>query len=592
MSKISKLLCVLLALVMVVGLFAGCVQEQKPTDPQKTEPQKTEPQGTQAPTTTEGKKIEWPLEEPLILDVMAWGSKDHNALLQKSWYYKELVEKTNVHLRCVAMGEQPITTLNGMLQAGTQGDIMFNGLSDVNVVDLAQNGFLLPLEDYINETYMPNFMERAVANMPSVMQKMTAPDGHIYALARVQGTYGTNIEAPLVYNAEWLKQVPGFENGNTPKNVEEMTTVMKYYRDHDMNGNGDTTDEIPFLIVNSGEYGDNQGSLQGLMNLWGLPTKNTANELYCVITDGQATLAPTMEAYKECLKVVNKWYEEDLLWDEFFSAPARETHNATADGDIDIWGFYNGSQWQQTEGKPNEAKPWWDDIKIMDPFDTGYDCRYFINPGITGYKNVVSLFNTCEEPGIVMHWLDEMWSLYGSYASGQSHNQKAELPNDVTYYDWKYEDGKIIDFTAVGELGRPLTKEETDWVSANRPSFRGIFTAATYAAPQQEEQSGVWPTTKGNKSDTFTKWCFDHEEWINQEIWPRPYYTADQLEVINTTWADIKKACDAYELDVIKGNIDADEAWEDFQEELEGLDVESLVEVLQEAWDSSANKIS
>lgn len=590
MSKISKLLCVLLALVMVVGLFAGCAKPAEPTKPAETTPKDTTPNtpATQAPTTEPAKAIEWPLEEPMVFTLMAAGSKDFNALLQKSWFYKYLVEKTNVHLQVVSMGSEPLTTLNGMLAAGTQGDFMYggySGLNDSKIVELAENGFLAPLEDYINETYMPNFMERAVGNMPAVMQKMTAPDGHIYSLARVMGTVGTNWESPLMYNEKWLKQVPGFADGHTPKDIAEMTTVLKYFKENDMNGNGDKNDEIPFLVLNSSAYGDNQGSMQGLMNLWGLPTKDGAGEMYAVVNDGEVKLAPTFENYKAFLKVMNEWYEAGYLWDEFFSAPDRATHNSTANNEIDVWGFYNGSQYGNV---PNQTKEWWKDIKVMDPFDTGYDCSYFINPGITGYKNVFSVFSKCENIDILMKWCDEFHSLWGTYASMQTHNETVTLQDGTSYKDWEYKDGKIIDHTALEELGRALTKEESDWISANHPAYNGIFTSANYTVPYEEKMSGHYPKTVGDKEDQFNAYYEENKEIFCDEIWPRPYYTADQVEVINNTWADIKDACGRFELGVIKGELDADKAWADFQDELVDCGIEDLTEVLQEAWDASA----
>lgn len=591
MSKISKLLCVLLALVMIVGLFAGCVQEQKPTEPQKTEPQGT--QGSNPPTTTEGKKIEWPLEEPIVFEMMVNGSKDFNNLILQCDWYKELVEKTNVRIKVIPMGSEALTTLNGMLQAGTEGDFMLGGysaLSDARIVELAENGFLMPIEDYINETIMPNYCERALEAMPAALQKMVAPDGHIYSFARVLGNGSSNWESPLMYNAKWLKQVPGFENGNTPKNVEEMTKVLKYYRDNDMNGNGDKTDEIPFLLVCSSAYGDNQASLQGLMNLWGLPTKDGTAEMYAVVRDGKVALAPTFEEYKACLKVVNEWYEEGLLWDEFFSAPDKATMNGFANGATDVWGFYNGSQFNNIEGKA-ESKPWWYDIEFMEPFDTGYDCVYFMNPGITGYKNVFTVFSSCEEPEILLHWFDEFHSLYGSWAA--SHTPATyKLKDGTEIKNWEYKDGKIIDITDELKvaLGRLPTKEESDYVSATYPSWSTLFGAVMYTFNAKEAVDGIWPTETPSKVSIYQEYQDENPELFNTEIWPRPYYTADQAEICSDSWTAIKALCTKYETAFIKGEMDIDAKWQDYQDELADAGLEDLVEVLQEAWDASAGK--
>ena len=584
MSKISKLLCVLLALVMVVGLFAGCVQEPVATNPKETNPVETDP-STDPATSETAKKIEWPLEEPVVFEMMVTGSKDYNTLILKSWWYQELVEKTNVRIKVIPMGAEPLTTLNGMLQAGTEGDFMLGGytaLSDARIVELAEGGFLMPIEDYINETIMPNWMERAYGKQPEVLQKMTAPDGHIYSFARVAGGSGSNWESPLLYNAKWLKQVPGYEDGHTPATVEEMTEVLKYYRDHDMNGNGDTTDEIPFLTLCSSAYGDNQGSLQGLMNLWGLPTKDGSGEMYAVVTNGEVQLAPTFEAYKDCLKVINEWYEEGLLWDEFFSAPDRATHNATQNAETDIWGFSNGSQFANLEGK-SDTKPWWYDIEIMEPFDTGYDCRYFVNPGVTGYKNVFTVFASCEEPEILLHWFDEFHSLYGSWAAAST-PADTPLPDGSTYKNWEYKDGVLTD---IDNSDRNDPKETTDWISENYPTWNSLFLSVMYTASAEEQADGTWPVNKPTKATVFDEYMTENDELFNKEIWPRPYYTAEQAEISTECWTAIKAVCTKYETAFIKGEMDIDAKWDAYQAELVDAGLEDLTEVLQEAWDAS-----
>lgn len=578
MSKISKLLVVLLALVMVVSMFAGCGNTTNNPDDTK---------GSQGKVDN---SVEFPLAETYTIRVAANGSKDFNAMLEKCEWYKDLVKMTNVKLDVIALGDDPMTKLGTMIASKQTPDVLiggFSAFSDAKVVEFADLGYLMPIEDYLlDETLMPNYNNRLLAEVPEAVQKMTATDGHIYSIARIAGSKGGNWESPLTYNAAWLKQVPGYEDGSVPGTIEELTEVLKYYKDHDMNGNGDTTDEIPFLTVCSGRAGDANGSMQGIMNWFGLPTKDGDTECYVVITDGVAELAPTMQAYRDCLEMINEWYEEGLLWDEFMSAPSSSTMNATANSELAIWGFYNGSQYQNYEGTQYS---WGKDIEFMIPPETGYECRFFVNPGYTGYKNTFSIFSTCEKPDVVLAWLDNVYSLTGSW----SFNNGVE--DEETRYEgmvdmWTLNaDGTITNNVLAGTV-QALTGQALEDRKEDHPMLGEIFSSVLYGyAPS--EFGTKWPTGTTDKGYIKNEWLKAHEDLFNTEIWPRPYYTVEQTEEMAPIWTDIKDICTKYEVAFIKGELELNDTnWAKYQKELEDAKIETLVDILQEAYDASIGK--
>lgn len=580
MSKISKLLAVLLALVMVVAMFAGCAPTVDPTEPNDTK-------GSESKVDN---SVQWPLAETYTIKLAVNGSKDFNALLAKCEWYKDLVKKTNVKLDVIALGDDPMTKLGTMIADKNLPDAILGGFgafSDAKVVDLADLGHLIPLEDYLlDETLMPNYNNRLLSEVPEAVQKMTTTDGSIYSVARIAGVKGSYWESPLSYNTKWLKQVPGYEDGSVPGTIEEFTEVLKYYRDHDMNGNGDTTDEIPMLTLCSMRQGDNNGGLQGIMNWWGLPTKDSDTEYYVVITDGVCELAPTMDAYRDCLEVMNEWYEEGLLWDEFFSNVDRSTHLAVANSELDVWGFYNGSQYQNVE---NTTYAWGKDIEFMVPPETGYDCRYFINPGYTGYKNCFSITTACEKPEIVMAWLDNCYSLEGSWSLNNG------VEDEETRYEgmvdmWTAKDGKIINNIAAGTVEQ-LTGQALEDRKADHPFMGEILGSIMYGYAPSEFASNAWPTETTSVAYIKNDWINQKTDLFNKEIWPRPYYTVEQTEEISPIWADIKNICTLWEAAFIKGEKEINDTnWAAYQKELEDARVEDLVDILQEAYDASIGK--
>ena len=607
MSKISKLLVMLLALVMVVSLFAGCQPTDQPEEtkkPAESKPNETEPDETE-PEETEPKMeaIEWPLAEPYTFTLGAYGDKDYQSLLEKCEWYKDLCKMTNVFIEAVPLGEDCGTTLNAKLQSNSAPDALACGSKLMNnnrVVELAEQGYALPLEDYLVPEVMPNYM-RLLEAVPEAKTGMTCPDGHIYALARIAGVEGSGWESPLAYNKEWLKQVPGFENGNTPKNIDEMTTVLKYYRDHDMNGNG-KDDEIPFLLVCSSAYGDNQGSLQGLMNLWGIPTKDGGAEYYVVISDDkeEVTIAPYMEAYRECLKTINVWYEEGLLWDEFFSAPSRDTHNGTANGEEAIWGFYNGSQkpYQYSEDPNSKYQKWgWQCGLMEEPFDTGYEVNYFINPGQKGYKNVWMVLSGAEHPEYILGWYDHCLSLKGGYSGSagvENENERYVLSDGKTTYPdtwhWDEEKGAVIAYNADDDPTNDYVSLDGDLNEERKnehPFLANIFTGASvfYGYTPQEYKTQQWPNDPKSIANIFQEYIDQNrEELFSYVMWPRPYVTAEQAEELATLWPTVSKTTLMYEAMFINGQMDVnnDAHWDRYMSALDGAGGQDLVEVLTE----------
>lgn len=610
MSKISKLLVMLLALVMVVSLFAGCQPTDKPDEskpeskPAESKPDESKPDESE-PEETEPKMeaIEWPLAEPYTFELGAHGSQDYQSLLEKCEWYKDLCKMTNVYIKAIALGDDSVTTLNGHLQAGTAPDALVCAAALMNnnrVIDLASQGYVVPLEDYLVPEVMPNYC-RLLDGVNGAREAITAPDGHVYALSRIAGAPATAWESPLMYNKEWLKQVPGFENGNTPKDIEEMTTVLKYYRDNDMDGDGDKTNEIPFLIVCSSKYGDNQGSLQGLMNLWGIPTKDGAAEYYIVISDDmEVTIAPYMEAYRECLKVVNEWYNEGLLWDEFFSAPDRATHNGIANQEGGCWGFYNGSQkpLSYSEDPGSTYQKWGKDTALMEvPFDTGYEVNYFINPGSTGYKNAWMVLSGAEHPEYILGWYDHCLSLKGGYSGSngvEDEDTRYTLSSGAKVPDtWHWDEAtqSVISHNLDDDPNNDfvsLTGNDAEERKNEHPYLANIFTGASmfYGYTPAEYANGQWPVNPLGYATVWGKYI-EENDYFSYTVWPRPYVTPEQAEELGAIWPNIHKTTLLYEAMMIKGELDPnnDTDWNTYMGALNGAGGEDLVEILTEIVD-------
>ena len=80
----------------------------------------------------------------------------------KSWYYKRLEEKTGIHIDWTNYTSDAfIEKRNLAVASGELPDAIFDaGYTDYDLLKLAKDGTIIPLEDLI-EKYMPNFSKGA-----------------------------------------------------------------------------------------------------------------------------------------------------------------------------------------------------------------------------------------------------------------------------------------------------------------------------------------------------------------------------------------------------------------------------------------------
>lgn len=623
MSKISKLLVMLLALVMVVSLIAGCkpaTQIQQPSHSQgENNNDPTGTNGEETPPTTLPDAVDefdgdqrmiwnemFPLEETVTFQMAVRGEKDYQTLMEKCEWYKYLVEKTNVKIECVVLGSEYASKLNTLVTTGAAPDVVLGPItiSSAQVVDLAARGQIIPLEDYITDPeIMPNY-QRMIKALPEMLAKMYCPDGHIYSVAGRANTAATAWESPLEVNMGWLKQVPGYEDGKTfPKTVDEMTEVLKYFRDHDMNGNGDPNDEIPFLMVSSSTSPtDAAANLQGLMNLWGIGTKDGSNEYYVHIEDDDTvTIGPTTQNYRDCIETVALWYEEGLLWENFFQKVSNADCGKIVASPTPLWGFWNGAAWYPNGSDPDGEMPWRDDITLCIPFDTGYDVHYFVNPAYSGNLNNFTVFNTCEEPEILMAWYDLFMSLESTNIVYRGLPNEWERYDDADLYKAYYEANPTWYLDENGVAHFP-SLDKTKWVdlatydaalndkkAEDHPLWSAIFNqnAVFKAVTDAEMLGGGWPVTEHDEDIVLGKFMEEHPEYFDHKMWPRPYSTEEEAETLTEYWPQVFAVIQNYEAMFIRGEMDItnDADWEEYQEELKDAGSEELIEALQSMWD-------
>ncbi len=213
-------------------------------------------------------------------DQMIWnGAADMTNILLKPTLSENVTDMDQALALAVAAKEVP--------------DVVYDWKQE-NFNKYGTQGALIPLNDLIDQ-YAPNYKKFLEEN-PDVKYFATAADGNMYFIPFIaDGEASTG----WFIRQDWLEKV-GKEIPNT---VDELYDVLVAFRDGDPNGNGQK-DEVPLFTMKS--------DVAGVLSLY---------DAYKTFryADGKVSYGPMEDKFLEGMKVLAKWYSEDLIDKEMFS---------------------------------------------------------------------------------------------------------------------------------------------------------------------------------------------------------------------------------------------------------------------------------
>lgn len=213
------------------------------------------------------------------------------------WFFDELERRTNVHVDFDEVKESDwVTKLNLMFASGNYRDMILRGSLDVEEYGVSQ-GLLIPLQDGIRE-YMPHYASRLA--LQDVGEKMLSSDGSTYYIGFMI-SQGVNTNGPFFINRQWLDAL----GLSVPKTVDELTAVLRAFRDGDPNKNG-IKDEIPWEAT----FDDTNTGIYNAFAFWGVPMNDY---FICVDENGTVYCPALRDGYRECAEWLHTLYADKLL---------------------------------------------------------------------------------------------------------------------------------------------------------------------------------------------------------------------------------------------------------------------------------------
>jgi len=240
------------------------------------------------------------------LKVMQWALSNQQVDFPNLWFYTELEKKTGVHVQWDVVKDIDWDTQVSLRFAAMDlPDLFRTGGVDVENYGVSQK-LLVPLNAYIKDN-MPNYYSRLYMN--DADKPMYASDGNMYWIGNLTAQ-NVNHQGNHYINKTWLDKL-GLA---IPKTVDELTAVLRAFRDRAPNGNAQTI--LPFSA--GGEPKPITHSTQGLAThfaMFGVPFyDNNARGGYAAVTAaGKVQLVTDYPGFRDAVEWLALCYSEKLL---------------------------------------------------------------------------------------------------------------------------------------------------------------------------------------------------------------------------------------------------------------------------------------
>lgn len=286
-----KTLSLILAGILVVSLFAGCNNES--TTPSET------PNQTNAPDVSPDTLFDLPLAEPLDLRIWHTFTSTIIASMNESEFTTEVARRLGINLKWEEAADTNAAEvfslmlvsddLPDLIKPPADGLPALGGSGDAAI----ENQIAIPINDL--SAYYPNYQAYIDGN--ETIQKLTVTDegnmwGFHVILKEPEGPW-----TGLAYRKDFAEKA-GYTK--TPSTIQDWDDMLSAMRDSGV--------ETPLAVSNNGLW------------MFGAPIMSAYDVSYdWFVKDGQVSYSYIEDGFKDYLTLMNKWYNEKLIDQEFIS---------------------------------------------------------------------------------------------------------------------------------------------------------------------------------------------------------------------------------------------------------------------------------
>ena len=586
----TKVLALLLAALMLVGLLAGCGGSAAPAASEASAPQEGSAEGApaeeatpaaEAPAAEEeassleadsaeepaepagyeytGEWAEYPLAEPGELNLTMWcefpgflnmvGLDSYNNMS----VWKAAEEATGVHVDFTEVSMMNASEQFSLMCAANDMKDILGGattyygssagaIEEEIIIDLAE-----PAEEY-----MGNYM--TILNDPKYApykEKAYNSEGQMAEITSISDDFKPTSGAQI--RKDWLEKL----NLDVPETYDDWEEVLKAFKAEYNCGNTllmNGVTQFDNLIAGYGTKGASEASMGG----------NTVN-MYQV--DGVIRNGYLDDSYRAYLTMMNRWYKEGLMSPDFITASSDGAQNnmdgTILSGDSGIW-FSQGNFITQYEQMAQVSEPEFSIMGIADPWSPEWNdgpVTHFtqMSGGNQGGAGGLSVSTNCEDVKTACQWMDYFWTEEGQLLC----NYGIE--------------GEGFEY---GPDGNPQFSEFV------LSGFNLQFMMVGYTlsgAPSLQDFDKMFFTYSDNVLEAFDTWAASVDD--KYTLPSSMSLNTDQSERYAQIFGDITTMAQERIGRFITGELDIETDWDQFQADLQQMGIQDCIDIYQEAYD-------
>ena len=474
---------------------------------------------------------------------------------------QDLYASTNVNVFWENVSESVYSQQKNLIfgNADDRPDAIYHaGMSSGEIIKYAKRKVLVPISDYLE--YMPNF-SKILEERPDIKaQLINVEDGKIYSLPRIEEMGLLQSPNLLFLNKVWAQAAieAGAVDGLTAADLvdginitaAQMEQILTYFRDNDMNGNGNVGDERPLSFVHNNWQG-NQCDLYGMFGL-------NDNLEHRVIVDGKVTYTVQDDRFKEATNFIANWVANGLI-DQVSFEQSQDNFLANGKGLETYGAFY-----------------WWESETVVSNPENYIVCNPLIGPNgdqticVSNNPEVgtgeVIIFSDCANVEVLLAYFDRF---YDPMISAQINYG----PIGIVYEEERDESGMLVQ----KEVPEGMTTDELRLQNAPL----GIIYLSDYAwnnVVNMEPRAQL----RLERLDLVAT------PFVPNGVQPCPnlQFTLEELNTLSNYETNLNDYIRTNLINwLLKGGV-SDAQWDAFQADLEGkCRINELQKVYQDAYD-------
>ena len=506
------------------------------------------PTGT-LPIVKEGEELTLSMFGPLRAGVKSYDAEENDFT---AWLEQET--GLTIDIQSVPLADKQ-AKLNVLMTSGNYPEVILDSFFSASEQLLyGQQGVLIPLNDLIDQ-HAPN-LKKVFEEYPLVKQNMTSADGNIYSLPSLGLIYNMQTPHKMWVNKVWLDKL-GLE---PPTTTEEFKEMLIAFRDKDPNGNG-IQDEIP-LTGSMGGWNTDPNNF--LINSFTYYDKSRNKNMF--IEEGEFKYSKAQDGWREAMKYLNELYEENLLDPLTYSQSADQLKKVANQPGENIVGVCGGGFLGSFINVADSDR--WKEYISIAPLEGPDGTRYALTVPQWG-EPVLNITNKCENPEAVIRLFDMMFA------------EEAFVRNAIGIEGEDYEACQNGELNPLGEPARYNLLTGTD--KGNRawnqlgPWYRSPEVDLWFSVNPDDSEHMLYP-------DTVEKYI--PYKAPDEFLIPNLGFDETQARTVMDIELPLNTYTDQMTMSFILGEVDVDEAWDGYIQELDNLGLQTFLDTYQEAYEN------